>query len=608
MRPSSEEPHAGDAHARPSSRFPVVALVSVPLLVWIAFVIRAAIHVEGARVWTLADDAMISMRYAANLAAGDGLVFNPGDAPVEGITNPLWAVAMAGIHAVVARGSPACLCVSLLGVLLLLTNLGVCVGIARRLAPDVPQRVVDLMTVAAVGLCYPLAFWTLRGFEVGAIALVVDSLVLLALRVDGSAGAASPASRWGAMLLGVVAVLLRMDAAVACTVVGAWCLWRSRRQRSVGWIGLAIAGGIAIGLLALTAWRLSYYGELLPNTYALKVAHVPWEARLGRGLFMSAVIILRSLGPWLLLAAAGAWAVADRSRRLLPCAVFFGQLAYSCHVGGDVWERMGFANRFLAVGLCPLLVVAAIHVAEHVAGTKRRRATPALRGVLVAIGAAAVAAAALLYVEALPSPVSLDGTGIAVSHVCMALVLAGIAAMATSRWLAGGIARAMPMLRQRAILGLALILAVNGVPWWHWATQNFHGHEWDRVVLLMAAEVDASTDPDAVVAVTTAGTIPYFTERRYVDLLGKVDPVIANTKPQLGRFVPGHDKWDLGWSIDRYRPDVIVRMPSESGAAERRDAMRGRCVSGLNGFHYLRDSPLVTAAGWTSVAELDALR
>ena len=50
--------------------------------------------IDGQRYYALFDDAMISMRYAWNLAHGNGLVWNPGER-VEGFTNPLWVGFMA---------------------------------------------------------------------------------------------------------------------------------------------------------------------------------------------------------------------------------------------------------------------------------------------------------------------------------------------------------------------------------------------------------------------------------------------------------------------------------------------------------------------------------
>jgi hypothetical protein len=49
---------------------------------------------------TMVDDAWISFRYARNLVDGLGLVFNPGDVPVAGFTNPAWVLLAAAAHGV----------------------------------------------------------------------------------------------------------------------------------------------------------------------------------------------------------------------------------------------------------------------------------------------------------------------------------------------------------------------------------------------------------------------------------------------------------------------------------------------------------------------------
>jgi hypothetical protein len=56
-----------------------------------------------------------------------------------------------------------------------------------------------------------------------------------------------------------------------------------------------------------------------------------------------------------------------------------------------------------------------------------------------------------------------------------------------------------------------------------------------------------------------AGAIPYFSQRRSIDLLGKNDPVIAHG-PARYVFYPGHDKWDYAYSIGRLRPDLVVEL------------------------------------------------
>ena len=47
------------------------------------------------RFWFVTDDAYISFRYARHLGAGHGLVWNPGEAPVEGFTNLLLVILVA---------------------------------------------------------------------------------------------------------------------------------------------------------------------------------------------------------------------------------------------------------------------------------------------------------------------------------------------------------------------------------------------------------------------------------------------------------------------------------------------------------------------------------
>jgi len=68
----------------------------------------------------------------------------------------------------------------------------------------------------------------------------------------------------------------------------------------------------------------------------------------------------------------------------------------------------------------------------------------------------------------------------------------------------------------------------------------------------------AATSPEATIAVTSAGAIPYFARRPAIDLMGKCDAVIARTPLHPGVFSPGHNRWDLAYSIGRLRPDVVA--------------------------------------------------
>ncbi len=73
----------------------VVGVVGVGLVA----AVNERFQLGGATTFSLFDDAMISMRYARNLAGGHGLVWNVGDQhPVEGYTNLSWTLWMAALH------------------------------------------------------------------------------------------------------------------------------------------------------------------------------------------------------------------------------------------------------------------------------------------------------------------------------------------------------------------------------------------------------------------------------------------------------------------------------------------------------------------------------
>src|SRR5260221_12752681 len=51
---------------------------------------------HAAYLWTIHEDAFIGFRYVRHLVAGHGLVWNIGEPPVEGYTNFLWLMLLAG--------------------------------------------------------------------------------------------------------------------------------------------------------------------------------------------------------------------------------------------------------------------------------------------------------------------------------------------------------------------------------------------------------------------------------------------------------------------------------------------------------------------------------
>ena len=343
------------------ARRAIVAGVAVSVTFSSIFIYRASFLVDGRRYFTLFDDAMVSMRYGRSLTEGHGLVWNAGQPPVEGYTNFLWTLWMAALHMLPLPDRLTSLVVSATGALLLMLCVIFTVRLVVRLTPD-RRDVATIAGALAVALCYPLVFWTLRGMEVGLLAALIVVGVDLAFGI--AANERGRFTRLGAVL--VLLTLTRPDGIVPAMAIGGWTLWQAACDRRRA--ALVVCAAPMLALAAHAAFRWFYYGALLPNTYYLKMTGVPLAVRLGRGIVTSAHELL-------VVAAPLAFAVAGRRpwrpQIVLLLGLPLGLLAYSVYVGGDAWEWMPIANRYVTPGL-PLLIAAAAAAIGAAPAAERR--------------------------------------------------------------------------------------------------------------------------------------------------------------------------------------------------------------------------------------------
>ncbi len=481
---------------RPGGRTAVLVfgvIVAACAVYGLVFAYRGSLVHDGTRYFTLFDDAMVSMTYARNLAAGHGLVWNAGEPPVEGYTNLGWTLYMTLWHLLPLGAAKLPLMIQLSGLGLLLWALVLVRSIGHALAPQRPWIGTAAALLTASYL--PLIFWSLRGMEVPALVV----LLLLAVRRTFRALDQQRSDRWLFPLL-AVGIVVRIDFVVPYAVVAAFLFALQPRQR---WRNAAAAATVLALVLGLeTLFRLAYYGDPLPNTYYLKVAGVPWWWRVHRGLATLGDFI-SAAGWWPFVLPLGALALRRRDRRpWLLGALLVSQLAYSVHVGGDGWEWWGHgANRYVLAALPGWFVLLALGLADALALARRAwlRAPPALW--------AALAPAVLLL---------------------------------TVVQLHGG-------LRGQLLHDL---LNVTGA----------HVED-DRTMTRYGLELKQLTREDARIAVYWAGAIPYYSERRGVDILGKSDRWIAHRPARIRsyrEFHPGHNKWDFAHSLDRLEPDVLA--------------------------------------------------
>ncbi|GAC1588007.1 MAG: hypothetical protein NVS3B21_03370 [Acidimicrobiales bacterium] len=543
-----------------AKRCNVIAPASAVSLFCAVWIYRTIVSFQGRSYLTLFDDGMISMRYARNLAQGHGLVWNAGLKPVEGYTNFGWMLWMAAVHTIGLEGTSAVLAVEVSAVALTVGGLWIVRSIAEEL--DADRRVAGV-AVWLTALSYPLAYWAVRGMEVAVLAVCTSGLALGLLRLRRR-----PADRRVLVLMGAttsVALLVRTDAVIVCATVAAvaW-LWSPRGAGRR--ITTATIGGSILATLGLhTAFRYLYYGDPLPNTYYLKVVGTTLGTRLIRGIDATAAIASASLLPLVLFAIYAL--VRGRSDRARTPLFALGALvamptAYSIYVGGDAWELMQFANRYVSPSLPVLSVLAAVGLVGLIDAPVRLRRVSfqglAVLALLSLVGAerAWIPTLGLQYIL----PGTRDLAERVVATLLGAVIFVGLPVLLRHR---GGRREIIG-----AVIGIALILDGQSVLAWARSTGP-HVSD-DASMALYGLVIKQTTTPSARVAVMWAGASPYYSGRESLDLLGKSDAKIAHEASQPVPFYPGHTKWDYDWSIGNQRPDLVADLFRDTPALDHR--------------------------------------
>jgi len=400
------------------------------------------------------DDTFISLRYAANLVAGDGLVYNAGER-VEGYTNFLWTLYL-GVA--IALGANPVLSAVLGGLVCAAALVWLC---GRPIDPDAPSWLAPLIVALLPGFLLE----AVQGLETAFFAVLVAGGVWAAMAEFKEERRFAASSVWFAL-----AALTRPEGVLLYGWIQLFGLVSKRRLPSretvLGWaIFASVVGGHEV-------FRLLYYGLPLPNTFYAKTGG--GIAQWGRGLVY--VGAFARLHPVLsLLSVIGLVLLARRSaatRLVASLPVLY--VLYVISVGGDFKPTF----RFFWPVLGPLVL--AIQATVD-AGWRRRwgRVLVVIAGLLGAV-------------------VDLGGTWVRMHRE------------ATFR------ASVMENL-----------LTVG----------NF---------------LRDHVPPDTVLAIHSAGTVPFASGLRTIDLWGLTDTHTAHREVEgMGSGMAGHEKTDYEWSFQQ---------------------------------------------------------
>lgn len=479
-------------------------VLGIAVLIALGYALYASHRLFG----RLYDDTHITLRYAQNLASGAGLRFNPGEQPVEGYTNFLLTVALAGCAKV---GLPL---VTMAKVLSIGAALGVVVAtywLTALVLPDAPG-VLRATPSLLLAICGWFAFFAAIGLETHLFALLVILAVCLVLR-----------GRWTwASVLFACAYLTRPEGAGLWAVTLAWLVWQAwisprivRRldvqcDQAEGHVRLRDIARFTVPFIVIAGaheiWRLAYYGEPLPNTFYDKVGSTTQQVRRGFDYVFNdfphlptRVLLVVILALVLLPSAA----IANRAARYvaLLVAAFTG---YVILVGGDF-----IGPRFL-FHIFPLVVVLLVAGLRSLARAPwyglrfRSHETETISAWNQAGSPLAACAVALIAV-----------------------------------WLFLPLMPPNTFLNQR--VGSTHMREVTGLT-------------------ALGDYLKQTASPNATLAIDAAGVVPFISGLSTLDMLGLNDAHIAHTATATGEGVAGHEKTDPSYILAQHPTYIAVGM------------------------------------------------
>ncbi len=410
----------------------------------------------------ISDDALISMRYSRRLASGNGLTWTEGPR-VEGYSNLLWVLLTA---AGVCIGIDGVVTVRLLGILSMASVIFNVLFTYRRNRNGVYMVVLLFAVLSA-----PIAVWTIGGLEQPLVAVLLALSIPLIWRIIDHREAGAGLFLTSSIPLAFLCIT-RPDGVLFTFAAVLVLLFSGHGRKS-----FLLALLPALFILFQLGFRLSYYGDYLPNTARIKIHPSAHYIFCGMKYILRGTFILFPLS--LFSFAATIRAVRKKhTRTLLPAAMALIWVIYLILIGGDNFP----AYRHFV----PLTVLFIYISIEELRQIKVKRV----------FGTVMVVAATLLLFVILQFTDSRNRTA------------------REERW------------------------------------------EWDgQVIGLLLKEAFAEKEP--LLAVTAAGTLPYWSELPSLDMLGLNDRYLAmNQGESKEGGLGGHNVCNIEYVLER-KPDII---------------------------------------------------
>ena len=310
------------------------------------------------------DDAYILFRYAGNLVAGNGLVFNPGEW-VEGFTCPLWVVILAGIEAL-KFNTPAI--AGFLGWLFAVATLWVVFTMGVRMRDEVDSWWQPLIAPLLLATNPAFVSFATSGLETALFAflLAMTSYGLIIIAITGIKPDTTNIKFPIWLSVGyVLLTLTRPEGVLAFAVVWIWVAFDNTGGGKFLHKMLPPLMVYAVPMLIITGWRWIIYGYPLPNPAYAKVFLDRTSLILGLNYAGQFLMDYGGFGILLIIAALPVFIkLRNQSNYRILGLIFIVFSIYIVLIGGDVLKGLRF--------FVPLLPIYYLLVQEGIGMVRRQ--------------------------------------------------------------------------------------------------------------------------------------------------------------------------------------------------------------------------------------------
>lgn len=522
--------------------------------IWLFFFTwRQTFDLNSDRTLSLFDDALISMSYARTFSQTGELVWFPGANKIQGITNPLWTIFLSLLHLTSNNPQTVIYLVVVSGFITInLSAILVYKIVGLTLPAGKLKATIQTASAASIPFQYSYIYWTLRGLEVGILSLVL--LVTIFIITKNANLHIYPKNYLVITFLGFIGTAIRFDYILIHFVVVIFLIlfkkFKFLDKLKILKLMTTITPLIIIPSVVLV-WQKIYYGEFLPNTYYLKVIGFEIHTMLFRGFFS----ILKSYLTPIVLLILIMFLLKKKQQTngfkeflMLNFSIFFTLICYVIYIGGDAWEVYGKINRFLSV-VQPLFIIT-ISVGIHLLLSFEYKSFKSYKWLALLIMASSIGYGIRI------NPIRYSVTFVFAVLLVYLFLFYSAARMRKGRYFV-------------VKLILFFVLSSNTLAFASWFQSGVKDglDTSDQQNYQIALDIQEILYKDGRVGVVFAGAPVYFSNRPAIDLLGKNDAYIANQKPNFDDFIgewnssfyPGHNKWDLNYSLTFLKPDMLAQ-------------------------------------------------